>query len=775
MNTPHSNLLTKPTLGNNAILDQNDIKKALVKVLKNWYWFFIFITLTVSGSVLILYKSTKFYGAHATILIKPQKNAFKDALSDQLPSGPKKEDLANEQVIIMSTKLVEEAVTRLNLDVAYYIEGRIKTGEVYKGTPFSVEGKILDPSLFGAPFRIVILNKDRFKLDLDLEYYKYSKVFKFGEPVVNDKFSLVISGNTTAISSNNRISDIKYIFRVNDHKEVVKRYQSTLSVNKSDEASIISVQTEDPVPEKAIDFLNTLINLYIENSISVSKEINTNTLAFIDNELRQVESDLMGDESNLENFQRQRTPINPTETGTAYFAQKMEAEKEKAKLLSVLDAITSLTENMNSSNKEISIPPSLISESNDASLSAAITKLTDLQQRRSSLLFSNTPSSPIVKEVDQQITDIRQSILGSIYGLKKTLVSKINSLTAQVGEYSGSIQQMPSTQRGLTNYARKVEISEKIYLFLLETRAQTVIAKAAIVADKTILEPATSGGLIRPIREKIIFTGLGIGFALSFLVIFLKGVFLNYIQTKDDLKELTSLPIIGVIGKTKEAKGNYLVVDKFPQSAVSESFRVIRTNLSYFSAKSTNKVILITSSVASEGKTFCAINIATILAKAKKSVVLVDMDLHKPKQANAFNLQNETGLTSYLVGKAKLKEVIKDTPIDNLQIILTGPRTPNASELILDPMVEQMIEELKNSYEYIILDTPPVGLLSDALMLMKLSDINLYVLKANYSKKDFVDIAHQIIEKNNIKSLSFILNGVNAKNIPGGYGGGYYK
>jgi len=765
----------KPAGTNNAILDQNDIKKTLIKVFKNWYWFIIFLSLTIAGSVFYLYKSTKYYGASATILIKPQKNAFKDALSDQLPMGPKKEDLANEQMIMTSTKLVEEAITKLNLDIAYYIEGRLKTGEVYKGTPFSVEGKILDPLLYGVPFRITILNKDQYKLEVDQEFFKFSKIFKFGDPVVNEKFSLIITGNQGAIASNNRISEIRYLFRINDHIKLVRFYQEALSVAKSDEASVITVLIEDPVPEKAVDFLNTLINLYIENSIAVSKEINTNTLTFIDNELREVEADLMGDESNLEQFQRQRTPINPVETGTAYFAQKMEAEKEKARLSAQLDAINSITENLNSAGKELSISPSILAETNDPALSMAVTKLADLQQKRSSLMFSNTPSSPIVKEVDQQIIDVRQNIMSSIYAVKKGLVSRINSLTTQVGQYIGTMQQMPSTQRGLTNYARKVEISEKIYLFLLETRAQTVIAKAAIVADKMILEPAASTGLIKPIKEKVIFTGVGLGFALSFMVIFLKGVFLNYIQTKDDLKELTTQPIIGVIGKSKEAKSDYLVVDKFPQSITSEAFRVIRTNLTYFSPKSANKVVLVTSSVASEGKTFCAINIATILAKAKKSVILVDLDLHKPKQANAFNIQNDIGVTSYLVGKAKLADVIKETPIEHLKIILTGPRTPNASELILDPMLEQMINELKHTYEYIILDTPPVGLLSDALVLMKLSDLNLYVLKANYSKRDFVEIAHQIIEKNNIKSLSFILNGVNAKNIPGGYGGGYYK
>jgi capsular exopolysaccharide synthesis family protein len=176
-----------------------------------------------------------------------------------------------------------------------------------------------------------------------------------------------------------------------------------------------------------------------------------------------------------------------------------------------------------------------------------------------------------------------------------------------------------------------------------------------------------------------------------------------------------------------------------------------------------------------EGKTFNAINTGTILAKAKKKVVLIDLDLHKPKQANAFNLKNDIGVTSFLVGKASLTEIIRETPVENLHVILTGPRTPNASELIVDPMLEDLINQLKTTYDFIILDTPPAGLLSDALNLMKLSDINIFVLKAGFTRKEAIEAANQIVEKNDIKHMVFLLNNVNQKNIPAGYGSGYYK
>ena len=516
------------------------------------------------------------------------------------------------------------------------------------------------------------------------------------------------------------------------------------------------------------------MEIYIENSISLSKKVNDNTLQFIDGQLNEVEGQLNGVESNLEQFQREKTTFNLGSEQSVLFQRVVEFESEKDRIGIKLKSIDMLYEYLTSNDADMAISPAILAEQNDPSLSSAFNELFALQQKKTNLLFSSTASSPLVKQTDEQINILRQNIMGIVLNVRKKLTNDINSISGQLNQYQSTMRQMPTTQRGIVNISRNVEIYAKIYEFLLETRAQTVIAKAGIVADKTVLEPAYSNGSVRPVLVQTLAVGIGIGLALSMLVIFIKSMFYNFVNTKDELKEITNLPIIGVIGSTKEAENEYLVVDKFPQSQVAEAFRVIRTNLSYFAPKVKNKVLLVTSSVASEGKTFCAVNVAITLAKARRKVILVDLDLHKPKQANAFNLQNDVGVTSYVVGKANMNQIIKDTPIDNLQVILTGPRTPNASELIVDPMMEQLIEELRLHYEYIIIDTPPVGLLSDALVFMKHADLNLYVVKAGYTKRDFIDIAHQIVEKNQIKHLSFILNNVNTKNIPAGYGGGYY-
>lgn len=767
--------MSKPA-SSGAIIDQKDIKKTITLILKNWYWFVLFLGLGIGGSVFYLYKATKYYGATAEILIKPQKNAFKDALSASLSTGPSKDEIANEIEVLSSSRLINDVIGKLNLDISYFIEGRIKTGEIYKGRPFIVDGKVLDENFYGVPFFINILDKKTYRLSLEYSGFKYNSVHKFGEPVVNDKFSLIINSDSSIVNKNARnLSETRYLFKINDRNYLVKKYQKSLQLSMGEEATVIEAFIEDEVADKAVDFLRTLTEMYIENSVSVQKEINENTLAFIDGQLKEVEDILNGVESNLEQFQRSRNAVNPEGEQGVYLQQKVDFESQRAQFAIQLRSLDYVYDQLTSGADAGTISPSVLGDAPDPSMGAAFTELSALLQRKTNLLFSNTPNSPVVKEVEAQISIARQNLISIVMNMRRNLTVKINSLSSQLGQFQGAMNQMPSTMRGLVNINRKVEINEKIYLFLLETRAQTVIEKAGIVADKSILEPANSTGLERPIQQKILLGGVAIGLILSFLVIFLKSIFLNYIHTKDDLTELTTLPIIGVIGKSKDAKSDYLVVDKFPQSLTSEAYRVVRTNLSYFSPKAHSKVVLFTSSVAGEGKTFNAINTGTILAKTKKKVVLVDLDLHKPKQANAFNLMNDTGVTSYLVGKAKLNEIIKDTPIENLQVILTGPRTPNASELILDPMLEEMINELKTMYDYVILDTPPVGLLSDALALMKFSDLNVYVLKAGFSKKDFVDIAHTIVEKNNVKHLVFLLNNVNVKNIPAGYGGGYYK
>jgi len=628
--------------------------------------------------------------------------------------------------------------------------------------------------LYGAPFNIEILDKDKCKVWLPEEFGKFEKVVRFGDPLITNRFTIIVNGNAELIKNNKAISSVNYQFIFNSRESLVNRFLGSLKIEKVPDASAIKVSFEDPVPERATDFLDTLTHLYIQNAIAINKAINENTLSYLDNEIRYVETMLSSSEQQLVAFTSNRNIVNPESQQLDQLKQRSDLQTERMRLNLKLQTITGLYESLTQEDNTTPVSTAALIDQ-DPALVGAMNELNGLVQQRYVLLLNNTQSSPAVKEIDQRINQAKNVIIGTTYSLRRTIVEQIRNLDTQIKQSNVEISSMPSINRGIANLERMRDVNEKIYLFLLETRTHTMIARAGIVPDKSILEPTKSQGLIRPLRVKVLATSAGIGLVLSLLLIFLKGVYRNFINTKDDLKELSTLPVIGVIAKNKDAEKDYLIVEKFPQSLTSEAFRVIRTNLSYYTSKSPSKVILFTSTVAAEGKTFTAVNTGTILARSKKKVILVDLDLHKPKQANAFNLTNDVGVTTYIVGKNKLDEVIKQTSVAGLDIILSGPRTPNASELILDPALQTLIEELRSRYEYILIDASPVGLLSDSRELMKFADITLYVLKAGFSKKDFIDVAHQVVETNNVKHFGFVLNNVNQKNVSAGYGGGYYK
>ncbi|MBL7925836.1 MAG: polysaccharide biosynthesis tyrosine autokinase [Bacteroidia bacterium] len=758
---------------NNNLIDQRDIKRTINLFLKNWYWFALFIFLGAAGALLFLKKSTNYYGSTSMVLIKPQKSAFKALESNNLAlNSEARDEISNEMKVLGSRKMLNEAIQRLDLDISFYVQGQIKTGEVYKNVPFKVDGKLIDKKLYGALFEVTIIDKNRYRLHVSGNDWEFDQELKFGQTVNSKRFNLILTANDNAISSNQSINEVKYMFSFHERNFLIDKYSKALKISSEDGASIMKLNLEDAVELRAVEFLDTLTKIYIENSISQNKEINANTLAYLDNEINIVSNSLNNSENTFVNMITSTGSVGLGDQNREGITQSAELDAKLRNLQIELDNINMLSSLLDDDDQSnLAAIANILQTQNNPGLLSAFDKLQRLNEQRQALLFNQTPSSPAVKDVDALIATVKSTINGTVINIRKTLAAQINSLRSNIGQINQKVSSTAYVNRGLQNVKRSVDLNERMFLFLMETRAQTMIARSAIVADKFILEPARSQGLVHPLPSKVLITGIGIGLAFAFLVIFFKNLYLNYIITKDDLKEITHLPIVGIVAKAKEGEKEYNMVDKYPQSPASEAFRVIRTNLSYYKTR----VVVFTSSVAGEGKTFCAINTATILAKSKKKVLIIDCDLHKPKQANAFNLNNDIGITSYLAGKNDINSIIKPTGIENLSIILSGPRTPNASELLLDPSMNKLMDDLMLQFDYIIIDSAPVGLISDSLELMKYADLTLFVLKANYSKRDFVDVAHQITERNPGKSVGFILNSVSAKNVSAGYGGGYYK
>jgi capsular exopolysaccharide synthesis family protein len=396
-----------------------------------------------------------------------------------------------------------------------------------------------------------------------------------------------------------------------------------------------------------------------------------------------------------------------------------------------------------------------------------------LQSKRNSLSYGIKPDAPALKVIDKQIADTRAALLENIKSIQNNIRAANQTILSKIASLEASISRVPETERDLLAIKRKFDINQNIYLYLLQKKAETSIAKATVVSDNRVLDEAML--LDEPVapNTKLVF---GIALALSIIlpVIFIvfQKLFKTTVSSRDEVASLTAIPITGVVGHLHKPD-NKAVLHK-PKSAIAEAFRSIRTNLQFFVNGNEKKVILITSSVSGEGKSFVSINLATVFALQNNRVILVGLDLRKPKLYEDFGLDNQTGVSSYLIRNKSLDQIIHKTEIENLDIIPSGPIPPNPAELISKPEMKTFFDELKLRYDIIIIDTPPLGIVSDALQLMAYSNINLYIVRENFSKLEFIRSLEEMRVEGKIKNMSIIINDADfSKQYGYGYGHNY--
>jgi capsular exopolysaccharide synthesis family protein len=418
----------------------------------------------------------------------------------------------------------------------------------------------------------------------------------------------------------------------------------------------------------------------------------------------------------------------------------------------------------------------------DPLLVELISKFQELQAKRKSLSYGVKSATPAVKIIDQQIADTRASLIENIKSIRQNVLSANQTLASQLGDYEGKIKQVPEIERDLLAIQRKFEVNQNIYIYLLQKKAETSIAKAAAISDNKVLdESSLAEEPVEPNKKAILLLAFFASIFLPLILLFLRKYFKTTVSNREEISRLTEIPVLGVVGHVN--KTDNLIVQHRPKSRIAEAFRSIRTNLQFFGSRSGNKIILITSSVGGEGKSFVTINLASVFAMQNYKVVIVGVDLRKPKLYQDFNLGNENGVSSYLIGRTDLQSVIRPTGIPNLDLISSGPIPPNPSELISKKEMGQMFEELSRYYDYILVDTPPLGIVSDAFQLMNFSHINVYVVRENYSRKDYITTLNSMFEEGKFKNLCILLNDSSFRNSygysygsPNGYGNGngYY-
>lgn len=748
-----------------GIIEVNDLRAMARIFTKNWYIVAIALVLSAVLSYLYSYKIPDVYGASTQILLKDQTAYdYQSQMYRNIGYVSAYGDIVNQKRVLTSYDLIDRTLNKLDFQVSYFIIGRFKTSQIYSNLPFSVEMQVLNHKLYDRPIDLHIIDPATYSVSYDVGEGMVTKKFPFNKDVADADFTLRITPNvdiSPGTIGKYAASDYRFIRHARERQ--VAKYARALDVEDIPYTSILQISVEDEVADRAKLFLDTLSSEYITYTLQGDVDINENTLKYIDKQLDEVSGILGQYEDDLQRFLRSKDILDLNKESSMYFNQLVELDAQKRRYELMIESVDNLRTYVTTIGESKLLPPSFYVLEEDDFLKTTLGELYRMQMNLNRYAFAMEPDNPTVLETQKTIQLTKANLLIYLKNTREAITQKISDLDKQAGEYTGLIRAVPENQRDVEAFQRKVKVNEKLYEFLLEKRASTVIARAGIVPQTKVIEAARSKGVVKPDKTKILYTFLLGGGLLSLLLVFVRVVFYDRLENADQLRSATQVPVFGEVIASDKATDNYVVVDSDPKAAITESFRTIRTNLEYLPATEAGRVVMLTSYRPSEGKTFCSVNLSAILAKAGKRVLLLELDLHKPKVGTGLGMKSKVGISAILVGKARIEDCILPTTVDNFHVILAGASPPNASELILSKQLLEIFDHGRRHYDYVLVDTPPVGLITDALLMMRNVDATLFVINTRFANKDHVRNAMEVHAANPAPNFGFILNGVRMK------------
>ncbi|WP_264566669.1 polysaccharide biosynthesis tyrosine autokinase [Flavobacterium sp. N3904] len=771
-----------------------DFKGFLIKILSYWKWFLAttFLALFIAYQVNI--RKEKIYGIETLISIKEETNPlFTSNTSLVFNWGGTSDQIQTISTTLQSRSHNELVVANLQFYIDYLIQGKYNLEDAYGAVPFYLDIDKKQGQVTGHLIGIKFLSENEYQIRIPFEgtsvsliHYsdnsysntavqegEFVKKYKVGEqvtlPFLNLK--LQIKDNPGLYKGN------EYFVRFNDFDGTVSNYRG-INVKTDDKGgSIITLGMQGTNKARMVDYLNATVNMLIKRQLDSKNQFATNTIRFIDSTLVAMESQLKQTGDELKSFRKGKNIYDVEEGGSDKFSNKiLDFDVQKDAVNRKITYYNSLKTYLKNSVDYSKLPAPSVAGIEDPNIVVNVSKLIALSAQRSEMAYA-VKSEKIFRDFDNQMEAIKNVLLENITTAKASLQYDLAMVESKINEAESKIKSLPDDQQELIKIKRKYDLNDNIYNTFLQKRSEADIVKAANLSDIHFIDPAKDigGGLIGPKTGVNYILALFLGLLLPLLVIV--GIFFinNAIHNPEDIKALTGIPLIGIIGINTQ-KDSLAVYEK-PNSALSESFRAIRSSLQFLYKKNNvagAKTLMITSSVSGEGKTFCSINIATVFALSEKKTVIVGLDLRKPKLFEEFNLTNQVGVVNYLIKQKKLEEIVNHTSVPFLDVILSGPVPPNPSELILSDGMRELIEELKEKYDYIILDTPPVGLVADSLELVQYSDVTLYIVRQNFTKKGMITLLNNRVNRGELHNTSIILNGFeNKAKYGGGYGYGY--
>ncbi len=784
---------------------KTDIKEIILKVLKYRFYFIASLFIALIIAFLVNKYSERIYSNASTILIKQENgSSFMNSgvgMMGGIDMFGGIQSVENEISVLKSFSSINQAVQELNLQVTYVLQENLfplkflpfsSYKDLYDNSPIQVIIDQTHVQPVNVRFYVEVMTDTTFKLrtqaeDVVLYDYVANKyignldslsfygLFRFGEKISGKYFDFIVHKNENLRPS--VYKNKKLFFHFNDIYLLTLYYQANLGISTiSTTSSVVAIFLKGTHPKKITDFLNTLTKVYLRRNLEKKNEIAYNTVKFIDSRISDIADSLKFAENKLQYYRSSNQAMNLSFQGEQLY-EKINALETDRSMIKIKQQYFDYIKNYLEKNRDVSdlMAPSAM-DVQDEVLTSLINELMTLNNQRMNYL-QNNPKNLFLKDLEIQINNLKKTILENIkYNYDRIKIS-LDDIDSRMAKLNSQIASLPRTEREVIGMERQTKLNDEIYTFLLQKRAEAQIARASNAPDYEIVDEASylSAGIISPKTKMNYIIAAFLGLVLPFLIILIKDFFNNKVTDIKDIEQITSYPLIGqVLHNTSKVKA---IITEYPKSPLADSFRAIRTNVNFFAQGRDKMIILITSSMSGEGKSFSSINIASVYALLGKKTLLLGFDLRRPALYKDFNLKNEKGITSYLIKTAEIKDIIQKTQIENLDLISAGPIPPNPVELIASERNKQFFEELKKLYDYIIIDSSPIGAVTDTFLLFSFADINIFTVRHNYSLKDAVKTNLKNIRLKNITNITILVNDVKmSKNSYGyAYQSNYYE
>jgi tyrosine-protein kinase Etk/Wzc len=764
--------------------DNINIKRYISLFINNWYWFAVALFISFSLAYGINRYSQEIYSVSSTLLIQDdQIVSMSRSTNSVIPGGDifkSQQNLKNEMGILKSFSINYWVMKELkDFHVVYTSIGRrgIVESRMYKTCPFVVVYDSLELDPKGREVGITILSNEQYQIELN-GGLNFKTNLKFGERFNKYGFNFTIEKRNPGESVSILGASNKYYFYFTDPGSLASEYRNKLVVSPIEkDASLVVLSVSGSVPEQEADYLNKLMDVYIRYGLRNKNETADNTIEFIDRQLHIISDSLEKAAGKLENFRLQNSFIDLSKEGTSIQNRLERFENEKTSFELQLQYYNYLSEYLNTNSGGAIISPSVMGIT-DQVLIKLVYDLSSYQKELEKVRLNISADQPATAFLLRQKEEARQSLIENVRNGIAGLDLSIAESSRKISQVEEEINKLPSTERKLINIQRGFDLNNTVYTYLLEKRSESGIARASNVSDNRLLDAASpySSSLIKPKTKINYLIALMLGFVLPMAAISLIDFFNDRVMDKKDIEGKTKIPVIGYISHS-DSKREIAVVEK-PGSSLAESFRSVRTAIKYYVKENENAVIAVSSTISSEGKTFISINLAAITAMLGKKVLLIGLDLRKPRINKVFEFEDSPGMSTYLSGNCKFEEIIKKTQIENLYYAPSGPIPPNPSELIETANMKKFIDRARKEFDYIIIDTPPVAIVTDTLLLAPYVDINLFIVRQRYTSRNTLEMIEQLHVQGELKNMAIVMNDISLSGYYGygmryGYSRGY--